>query len=378
MTFTRTSDLPPLDTLPIHAQITIFPNGSEYIAYVITDMGASSIPIHLKPHDVKNLNALLQEAIQMVASKWGLETSYETALEELARVGNYAFRRIFSDPSSLEIIRNALNKGKIVQIVSKEFFIPWELLYDGSLDGLADVSCYWGMKHIISRMIIYDTRCGTQASPVIESKRPKVGLIASDRLPLVMAQEIPALRKLHRNRHIQLSLLRALTSTQRVVDLAELERFLGQDWHILHFACHAYEQDPLERSYLFITKDFAISMIDLVVGQYELKHNPFVILNACLTSIINPLYTSSWAEKLWEYGARGVLATDFRVPDWFAASFSETLYQRLLSGSPIGEALFSIRHQFWEEKHNLLGLAYALYSSPSIRIVKSKKKERTT
>ena len=118
-------------------------------------------------------------------------------------------------------------------------------------------------------------------------------------------------------------------------------------------------------------------MIDFVVGQYELKHNPFVVLNACLTSVINPLYTSSWAEKFWEQGARGVLATDFQVPDWFAASFSEILYQHLLSGLPIGESLLTIRRHLWMENRNLLGLAYALYSSPSIKIARSKKKVKT-
>ena len=165
---------------------------------------------------------------------------------------------------------------------------------------------------------------------------------------------------------------------QRSKDLAKVGRFLGQDSRLLHFACHAYEEDPLEQSYLFITKDFALSMIDFVVGRYELKHNPFVVLNACLTSVINPLYTSSWAEKFWERGARGVLATDFQVPDWFAASFSEMLYQHLLSGLPIGESLLAIRRQLWTENRNLLGLAYALYSSPSIKIARSKKKVKTT
>jgi hypothetical protein len=373
MTFSETSDLPPLDISPVHVQITILPSGGEYIAYVITDR-AYLIPIHLKPHDVKNLNLLLQEAIQKVAGSFGKGSTYDAALVELASMGSYAFERIFSDYSSQETIRNALNAGTTVQIVSKDFFIPWDLLYDGTVYVDGYTSYCWGMKHIISRTIIQNARRGAQAPLTMETKRPKVGLITSDRLPYVMKQEIPAFRKLHRSRRIQLAHLRELTDIQRSIDLAELGRFLSQDWQVLHFACHAYEQDPLEKSYLFITKDFALSMIDFVVGQYELKHHPFVVLNACLTSVINPLYTSSWAEKLWERGARGVLATDFQVPDWFAASFSEMLYQRLLSGSPIGESLLTIRRQLWTEQRNLLGLAYVLYSSPSITIARSKKK----
>jgi len=341
------------------------------MAYVITDMGtAAEIPVRLKPHDVKNLNSLLQGAIQQVAGSFGKGNAYETALAELARMGNYAFQRIFPDTSSQETIQDALNAGTFVQIVSKDFFIPWDLLYDGPLDARAHISYYWGMNHIISRTIIQNVRRGVYAP----AKRPKVGLVTSDRLAYVEKQEIPALRELHRRRRIQLIPLRSLSATQRSDELAELGRFLGQELQVIHFACHAYEQDPLEQSFLFITHDFSISMIDFVVSKYELKYNPLVILNACLTSTINPLHTSSWAEKLWERGARGVLATDFRVPDWFAASFSEVLYQHLLCGMPIGETLLTTRWHFWREQSNPLGLAYAMYSPPSIQVARAKKR----
>lgn len=372
----ETTDLPPLDISPVHVQITILPSESEYIAYVVTDMHATSIPIHLKVHDVKGLNTLLQEAIQQVASSFGNPAAYDKALTELSHIGNYAFQRIFATTACQETIRNALKGGSIIQIVAKDFFIPWELLCDSPPDASASISYYWGMNHIISRTIIQDPRPGALVSPVMTSKRPKVGLIASDRLPFVEKQEIPALKHLHQKRRIALVPLRELSMAERISELAALGQFLGQEFHIVHLACHAYEQEPIERSYLFITKDFPITMIDFVVGSYILTYHPLVILNACLTSVVNPLYTSSWAEKFWEYGARGVLATDFRVPDWFAASFSQALYQELLSGVPIGEALLTLRRQFWNSERNPMGLAYALYASPSIQIARAKNKKR--
>jgi CHAT domain len=372
--FTQTSELPPLDISPVHAQITIYANNGEYIAYVITEMGAFPLAIHLKPHDIKNLNNLMQKAIQDVASNFGKGDAYELALGKLARMGNYAFQRLFPAASSQETIRKALGTGSFIQIVSKDLFVPWELLYDGPLDENADIRYYWGMSHIITRTIIQDIRRGAYVSPVIEAKRPKIGLVTSDRLSYVEKQEVPMFKKLHQNRRISLTPLRTLSVTQRDSELEEIRHFPEQELQIIHFACHAYEQDPLESSYIYITKDFPITMIDFVVSKYELKYNPFVVLNACLTSIINPLYTSSWAEKFWEHGARGVLATDFQVPDWFAASFSELLYRYLLSDMPIGETLLTTRRQFWSEQHNPLGLAYALYSSPSIKIVRTKKR----
>jgi len=275
------SDLPPLDSASVHVQITILPSDAEYIAYVITDRGAFHIPIRLKPHDVKELNRGLQGALQQVANSPGRENAYDAALAqlarmgnyafhrifpdsssqvasspgrenaydaapaELARMGNYAFHRIFSDPSSQKNIRNALRAGTIVQIVSQDFFIPWELLYDDPLDARKDLPHYWGMKYIISQTTIQNAR-----------------------------------------REAQVSLT---------------------------------------------------------------------------------------AEKFWERGARGVLATNFQVPDWFDSSFSKILYRHLRSGKPIGQALLTIRRQLWRKKHNLLGLGYTLDSSPSITISRPKK-----
>jgi hypothetical protein len=326
------------------------------------------IPMRLKSSDVKNLNTNLQKAVQEVASSFGKGISYKTALDKLALLGNYAFKSIFSDPSSQHAIRSVLSEGNIIQIASKDFFVPWDLLYDGPLDQRANIQYYWGMSHIISRRIIQGHCEGAFKSPFIATRRPKVGLITCDQLPSVVEQEMPALKAFHRKRRIQLLSLRPLSLAQRNSELAEFGRFLSQEIHVLHFACHAYEQNPIEQSYLFINQNFPVSFIDFVVGAYTLEYSPFVILNACLTGVINPLYTSSWAEKLWAHGARGVLATDFLVPDKFGADFSKAFYDSILSGRTVGETLLSVRREFWNEQCNPLGLAYALYSSPSIKI----------
>ena len=127
----------------------------------------------------------------------------------------------------------------------------------------------------------------------------------------------------------------------------------------------------MSESYLLISKEFPISIEDFFVHDFQTKNNPFVILNACLTGTISPLYASNWASLFWEHGARGILATEFHVPDWFGAAFSEEFYKHFLASEPIGEALLTTRRYFLEEKNNPLGLAYALYSSPSIKIVNS-------
>ncbi len=145
---------------------------------------------------------------------------------------------------------------------------------------------------------------------------------------------------------------------------------------IVHLACHACEMKPLSESYLLVSDGFSITMKDFRIHEFEIKYRPFVILNACLTGTFSPLYTSNWAHVFRECGARGVLATEFHVPDAFAAAFTEELYSHFLSGIPIGEALLAARHSLWEKQRNPLGLAYALYSSPMIRIAKTGKEKK--
>jgi hypothetical protein len=60
------------------------------------------------------------------------------------------------------------------------------------------------------------------------------------------------------------------------------------------------------------------------------------------------------------------------VPDWFAAAFIEQLYERLLDKDgpkPLGQSLMETRRHFWNKERNVLGLAYALYSSPDIQFI---------
>jgi hypothetical protein len=367
------SPLPWVDNFPVQVQISIFSNDSEYIAYICADLGMyHRFHIGLTPHDIEELNSQLQGAIEQVATGFEQKSISSEALSRLAQKGNFAFKRVFAEGTPRETMRHALKTGATVQIAARDFAIPWELLYDGPLGAQVDATCFWGMKYIVSRALIQEARPGDLASPIIQSACPHVGLIAYSELEDVVGKEIPALQALHEQKRISLLLLRPLKVDQRYEELEYLGRFLREEeLEIVHLACHAREEKPKSQSYLLVSDNFDITIEDFGVQEFVIKHNPFIILNACLTGTISPLYTSNWAALFWGRGARGVLATELHVPDWFAAAFTEELYKHFLSGKPIGEALLTTRRYFWQEQHNPLGLAYALYSSPSIRIVNS-------
>jgi CHAT domain-containing protein len=189
-----------------------------------------------------------------------------------------------------------------------------------------------------------------------------------------MRKEVPMLQKLVRQGDILLLPLRPLDVNQRHKELEYLLHFFDEEeFQIAHLACHAFDQKPSSQSYLDVANNFHISIEDFRARKLTTKYNPLVILNACLTGITDSLCISGWAAEFWKGGARGVVATEFQVPDWFAAVFIEKLYEHLLSGEPLGESLWATRSYFWEREKNPLGLAYALYAPLAIRITGKEK-----
>jgi tetratricopeptide (TPR) repeat protein len=342
-----------------------------YSAEVTVDRGHAykPFPIELTVDDVASHTRNLQEAIEQVSQRVGQE-DFDIALETLAEAGRDAWGRVFSEEGR-ETIRRALKEGATIQVVVEKldkFSIPWELFYDGPLGrGNIDIFGFWGMRYQIVRLMEFVTT----DDPIIRTRLPLIGLIVDEDLQGVN-EEKRALSELRDHQDILLDVLRPLDDQKydHSRELEELGRFLREEeLHILHLACHTHMKGP-DELYLVVSKDFYIGLREIRNREFQIKHHPLVVLNACLTGQFNPLYTSNWVTLFWEKGARGVLATEARVTDSFAAKFLKKLYERLLTGELIGKALFETRRYFWKTNHDPTGLVYALYSSPSLRIEK--------
>ncbi len=374
MPLQQTVRLPLANTFSVNIQLRIQPYGRTYQAYIQADNSDwYSFAIQLTQDDIKELNAELQHTIEQVSGYFEADSADSAeraeALSRLAQKGNFAFKKIFAKGAPRDMMHEALLRDTVIQVTTEDFFLPWELLYDGPSVSQIDGYLFWGMQYIVSRTLIREARPGDFSPPLIPS-RPHVGVVAYNELAHVAKREIPALRKLEQQQQIYLSCFHSMDTTRRDKELEDFGIFLRAQLQIVHLACHAYEQNPLSESYLLVSNDFSITMEDFEVQEFEIGHRPLVLLNTCRSGTISPVHTSNWAVLFWKRGARGVLATEFHVPDWFAATFIEKLYDELLQGKPIGEALLTTRRHFWESENNPLGLGYALYSSPSIRIVK--------
>src|SRR5579883_2069109 len=113
--------LPFTNTFPVQIQMSILSNssGSGFDVYFSADRGIfHRFHIGLKPADVAELNAELQETIERVANDFMEEGSHHDAFLTLVEKGNFAFKWIFADNRLRNFLSDILRSDAVVQIVS--------------------------------------------------------------------------------------------------------------------------------------------------------------------------------------------------------------------------------------------------------------------
>jgi CHAT domain-containing protein len=95
---------------------------------------------------------------------------------------------------------------------------------------------------------------------------------------------------------------------------------------------------------------------------------PLVFLNACGTSVVDPRTAVSMMTPFLKNANRGIIATSANIPDRVAARFSRWFYTKLLSGLTVAEALYAARRDLLVTYANPLGVLYAYYGNPGLRV----------
>jgi hypothetical protein len=361
---------------PVAILIRIRKRDSHYEMEAHTDSYLVQGPIEMTEHDLAALNRQLHTtmaslAAEIVNSGKPSAKALTEQIRPLAVAGRDAFNSIFKH-RDLAVIRDLLTRNRKVniQIVTEGFFLPWELLYSAVLDKSLDYKNFWGMNYIISRVIAYGDHPGTRVSPeMIVASRPRVGLLFNSDLEHVVTHERPYFKRLADQHKILLDELGPLYLDHKPQGMREFQEFWQRRFHVVHFACHAFYEDQSPRlSYVLLTRDFPITLQEMDAYGMTIDSYPLVVMNACETGNLNPLYTSHFAASFLESGARGVVATDCAVSDAFAAEFAGELYARLLAGKPLGESLLAVRQHFLKNRNDPSGLLYSMYASPSIRL----------
>jgi hypothetical protein len=365
-------------------QIRIRPAGTTFLADCFVGQDVTTVPIDLTLDDAAALAKGIQCAIDDAKDSFvdtGDVAALKEELHDLAEAGYAAFQNIFRPQLSAQFLsllrkREQEREKLLIQITAKEFSVPWDLIYPKPLSAKLSYKEFWGMRHIVFRNVEPNIRDGAAPGHVIPTSRPIVGLLTDLGLPAVEDYELPFFQQEQRDERIRLyHLKRELDAGRWHEEFAAVRRFLNRSYHILHLACHA-DCDGDGQCTFTITRNFEVGLKRLEAYNCWVQGNPVVFLNACRTSNLAPKHLLNFARYFLESGARGVIATECKVPDGaFAADFAKHIYKAFLNGEPLGQSLLSAR-QYYLERANPLGLMYSLYGPPSVRFERSNHREK--
>jgi len=139
--------------------------------------------------------------------------------------------------------------------------------------------------------------------------------------------------------------------------------------HILYFYCHAVTKQLGEDggpgdSCIIMTGKERLSLDDfqfMAPATQLFPNAPLVFMNACQSAELSPAFYDGFVPYFMAKGARGVIGTECDIPAFFAKDWAGRLFQKLLAGDSVGQAVLALRRDYFFEKNNLLGLLYALH-----------------
>ena len=145
---------------------------------------------------------------------------------------------------------------------------------------------------------------------------------------------------------------------------------------LIYFYCHATtagpNEDPDNAAIIMGNVDPPTGVATLgylsTTASAPLPARPLIVLNACDSANLSPLFYDGFVPYFLNKGARGVIGTEAQTPVLFAIRWAEEFFELLLQGRSVGQTMLTLRQQFMRENNNPLGLLYATYCDADTRI----------
>lgn len=323
---------------------------------------------------------------------------YASSLTSLAQSGYDLYMGLFnpnrgsaSDRKQARKVGEALRELSTVQplkiqILSEEFFIPWNLLYDGEYpsDELkVDSGEFWGFKHTLEE-VPYRTLEG-EASGLIDpgGSLLTIGMnINHKNIPEGLTKPQLALLQRYETsvfpRYTEKEVREALQGVRKEGECA-----------LEYFYCHAgtggNPEGSFDRSYLGLTSAKTgltlkeIQRLTAGTGRKgRFKGNPLFILNACESVRMDGRFYDGFVPQFLGMGASAIVGTDCELPSLFGAHFGTAFLELVCQGVSIGEALLFLRKQFLVQNRYPLGLIYRVFGNADVRLSKPILQSNTT
>jgi hypothetical protein len=339
--------------------ITIFKDNDHY-KFIINSSYEQDV--YLTQNDVTELNNLTSLTLsEIICLRNGIADDH-TVLQRQSDIlldkGRQIALAIFG-VEGCNTLNNELNRmnSKRIQIYSNDFIIPWEILCTAP-DENCNINDIWGLKYIVFKYL-------KTSSPKQRYFKyiglPSFSLFSCKSLNSFESVELPYFASLD-SKFILLNEFEPVYENTHRHSMNRLCDYLRRNFNILHFSCHAYEEDNHILKYLLLKDDFKLTTLDLAAMEEScLKSEPLVVLNACTTGVSRPASIFNFPMSFYKLGARVVVATECLVEDALAAEFSKKFYQYFVQEKRnLGESVLAVRHDLMK-LNDLSGLIYSIY-----------------
>lgn len=310
------------------------------------------------------------------------------ALRRLAEAGHLLYRDLFFGPASDantqlmgETLRDLAGQHRQnIQIVSREFLLPWNMLYlaeefDPSKDDVRP-ELFMGFGHVVEH-IPYQAKQRALDNVIPSKPELRVGVNVNPDIDQQMGITVISDQKAYWSRlNGKAGTMVAVREAPDTISSALTDA--GNPEQIQYFYCHALSEqldsaNGPGSSYLGLAGGTHLTLKELRQRASEQKvmlGAPLVVVNACESAELSPLFYGGFMPYFTARGARGMIGAEAEIPALFAATWAELFFEDFLSGTKsLGQVMFDLRWEFLRKHGNALGLLYAMYCDGDTRVV---------
>ena len=299
---------------------------------------------------------------------------YDSFMRKLQARGVEIFDKLI--PLELRrVLWDARDSLAAIQVISDEPFIPWELAYLKEPGKKAVRDSHFLAEKGLVRWLAEAEQFPPQRLRLRDGKAAYI----IPEYPAASGYQLPGARAERKMLEEVLS-AQSITPTSSTVQ-GTIETPGSCD--ILHFACHGLANPSLIwDSGLMMEgqmKNKTYQQDNLLSSQVEAfadlqepdKPGPLVFLNACQVGRqgYNLTGTGGFARAFVKSGAGAFISTHWSVGDMSALIFSKTLYEQLLAGKTMMDAVAAARNAAKNEKE-MTWMSYVVYADPYVKLIK--------
>jgi hypothetical protein len=304
----------------------------------------------------------------------------DQTLEKLAAESFFVFRSIFRGPGADDGMKKI---GEVlagldpatprdIQVVTKRFAIPWQLLYAARKLEPLDARRFLGFSHRIEHIAL-ETGWNVRQAEIRHDANLRIGVnvnrgIDTEMEATFVGDQIAFFETLGQSGKVQVEVrdtVKAVKSALTDPDLPD---------QLVYFYCHARSNalgEGIGNSELQFegTKPLSLKTLrNASDPDTPFRSAPLIFINACQSAELSPLFYDGFVPQLTQQGARGVIGTECDTPAIFAAAWAPEFFREFLAGKELGDVVLSLRRKFLEEKKNVMGLLYAVHCNGNTRV----------